>query len=79
MMVCEHDVSVSNHYTQQVSVIKHPDVLALLFCTSERRVLTVFLTAHCLTSCCPADESRLDRLQDQESLQIILQIVTPQM
>jgi len=26
MMFCEHDVSVSNHYMQQVSVIKHPDV-----------------------------------------------------
>ena len=31
---------------QQVPVIKHSDVLALLFCTSERRALAEFLTAH---------------------------------
>ncbi len=31
---------------QQVPVIKHSEVLALLFCTSERRALTGFLTAH---------------------------------
>ena len=31
---------------QQVPVIKHSDVLALLFCTSERRALTEFLMAH---------------------------------
>jgi len=75
MMFCEHDFSVSNHYMQRVSDIKHPDVLALLFCTSERRALTGFLTAHCLTSCCHADGSRWERLQDQETLQIILQIL----
>ena len=31
---------------QQVPVIKHSDVLAVLFCTSERRALAEFLTAH---------------------------------
>ena len=46
MMFYEHDVSVSNHHMQQLSVIKHPHVLALLFCTSERRALTGFLTVH---------------------------------
>ena len=75
MMFCEHDILVSNRYLQQVSVIKRSDVLTLLFCTSERRALTGFLTAHCLTSCCHADGSRWERLQDQESLQIILQIL----
>ena len=45
-MFYEHDVSVSNHHVQQIPVIKHSDVLALLFCTSERRALTGFLMAH---------------------------------
>ena len=31
---------------QQVSVLKYSDVLALLFCTSERCALTGFLTVH---------------------------------
>ena len=46
MMFCEHHVSVSNHHMQQVPVLKYSDVLALLFCTSERRALTGFLTVH---------------------------------
>ena len=46
MMFCEHDILVSNRYLQHVSVIKHPDMLTLLFCTSERRALTRFSLAH---------------------------------
>ena len=41
-MIYEHDVSVSNHHTQRVPVITHLDVLALLFCTSERSALLGF-------------------------------------
>ena len=44
--VFEYDVSASNHHMQQVPVIKHSDVLALLFCRSERCALTGFLMAH---------------------------------
>ena len=45
MMFYEYDVSVSNHHMQEVPVIKHSDVLALLFCRSERRAFTGFPTA----------------------------------
>jgi hypothetical protein len=46
MLFCEHDILVSNRNLQQVSVIKHPDVLTLLLCISERRALTRFSMAH---------------------------------
>ncbi len=46
MMFYEYDFSVCNHHMQQVPVIKHSEVLALLFCTSERSALTEFLMAH---------------------------------
>jgi len=46
MMFCEHDVSVSKYQMQQFSVLKHPDVLALLFCISEHRALIGVFAAH---------------------------------
>jgi len=46
MMFCGHHVSVSNHHMQQIPILKYSDVLALLFCTSERRALARFLTVH---------------------------------
>jgi len=45
-MFCEHYILVSSRYLQHVSVIQHPDVLTLLFYTSERRALTRFSVAH---------------------------------